>query len=378
MRVLFTSVPAVGHFFPIVSLALAFRAVGHDVMVALAEHSDKAAAAGLPVVDVAPGYDAVSVVRQVFVDDPEFAEAWNEDVEADIEPRAPMFAGINRPLVPGTMDLADRWRPDLVVYEQTTTVGPMVAARLGIPAVQRNIGPYTTNRAHHVAAALMGDLRERYGIGEVPGPVMTVETMPPSMLYTEPEGWFMGGASYNGGGVLGDRLPERPGRPRIAISMGGGFAIRYFGLGALEPVISAAAQVDAEFVLALGGADADTLGALPPNIRPIGWIPYGELFRTCSGVIHHGGSSTMLTALEANIPQLVVPDPADKAAPAVGRAVHRRGVGLMSSCDQVDAAMLERLLGDEKMATATAEVHEEIGSLPPPATIAARLADLVS
>jgi calicheamicinone 4-hydroxyamino-4,6-dideoxy-alpha-D-glucosyltransferase len=65
---------------------------------------------------------------------------WNVPATPDmtITPRAPMFAAINRPLVAGIVEVADRWRPDLLVYEQTATVGPMVA-RLGVPAVELTI-----------------------------------------------------------------------------------------------------------------------------------------------------------------------------------------------------------------------------------------------
>ena len=115
MKVLVTAVPAIGHFLPVVPLATAFRALGHEVLVALAEHAEVAARAGLPVVDVAPGYDSLAVTRQVLVvDDPEFLESvWNVTVTPDITiaPRAPMFAAINRPLVPGDRPAADPRRP---------------------------------------------------------------------------------------------------------------------------------------------------------------------------------------------------------------------------------------------------------------------------
>ncbi|MFD0534607.1 hypothetical protein ACFQY7_13370 [Actinomadura luteofluorescens] len=154
MRVLFISVPAASHVFTLVPLAWAFRSAGHEVLVALAERPEWATGAGLPVVDVAPGYDAVAIAQKVLEDDPEFAETWFRSVgpDRDISPRAPMFAGFNRPLVPGTMEVVDQWRPDLVVYEQTTTAGAMAAARLGVPAVQRNLGPFTTGRTHQLTA----------------------------------------------------------------------------------------------------------------------------------------------------------------------------------------------------------------------------------
>ncbi|MEV4005784.1 nucleotide disphospho-sugar-binding domain-containing protein [Actinomadura sp. NPDC049753] len=381
MRVLFISVPAAGHVFTLVPLAWAFRSAGHEVLVALAERPEWAAGAGLPVVDVAPGYSAVTIAQKVLEDDPGFAEAWFRSVgpDRDISPRAPMFAGFNRPLVAGTMEVVDQWRPDLVVYEQTTTVGAMAAARLGVPAVQRNLGPFTTGRTHQLTAGLLSDLCEEYGVPAIPRPAMILERLPPSMLHARPEGGFMGGHSYDGGGVLGGLWRQRPQRPRVVLSLGGGFSARFFGLGTLPPVIEAASKVDADFVLALGNVDTSALGTLPPNVRPAdGWVPFGELFRTCSAVVHHGGANTVMSAVEAGIPQMVALDPQDVASEAIGQDVSDRGIGLTAPAEEITATMLERLLEDETLRTATAEVHTEVAGLPSPAAVAAELAGLVA
>ncbi|WP_232075105.1 glycosyltransferase [Phytohabitans suffuscus] len=335
MRVLVTAVPAIGHFLPVVPLAVAFRAAGHEVLVALAQHADFAARAGLPVVDVAPDYDAVAVTSQVLKDDPAFLEnVWNVTVtpRMTIAPRAPMFAGINRPLVPATVELADQWRPDLVVYEQTATVGPMVAARLGIPAVQQNIAILASGDMHRATAALLGDLCDKYEIPPLPDPLMTVEALPPSMLSIPAEGPSLGGRPYNGGGVLGSELPRRPERPQVAVTLGSGFSAGFYGLGALEPVIAAAAEVDADFLIALGEAAAGRLGPLPPNVRSLDrWFPYSELFRTCAAAIHHGGGGSIMTSIDAGIPQMVVRGDGDPGALIMGDAVRDRGLGISTT-----------------------------------------------
>lgn len=380
MRVLLTSVPAVGHFFPLVPLAHAFRAAGHEVLVALAEHPEWAASAGLPVVDPAPGYEAVAIAMRTLEEDPAFRDEWFQQIgpDRDISPRARMFAGFNAPLVAGTLELAESWRPHLVVHEQTTSVGAMVAAKLGVPAVQRNIGPVVTNRTHQLTAELLGDLCEKYGIPPVPATAAIVELLPPSMLTAPAEGWFMGGAPYNGGGLLGHALPRKPDRPQVVLSMGGGFSAKFFGLGAMHPLLASAAEVDADFVLALGSADISGLGPLPPNVRPSGWIPFGELFRTCTAVVHHGGGSTALAAIDAGIPQLVALDPADVGSGPLAASVRERGVGLVAAPDDVTPAILERLIGDEALRTATLEVRTEIAGLPSPAAVATRLSDLAA
>lgn len=382
MRVLVTAVPAIGHFLPVVPLAHAFRAAGHEVLVALAEHGHVAAAAGLPVVDVAPGYDSVAVTSKVLHDDPAFlADVWNVTMTPGmtIAPRAPMFAAINRPLVPGTVELADRWRPDLVVYEQTATVGPMVAARLGIPAVQQNIAILSTGDAHPATAALLGDLCDQYEIPELPPPLMTLEALPPSMLSVPAEGWSLGGRPYNGGGVLGSELPRRPTRPQVAVTLGSGFSAEFYGLGALEPVIEAAAGVDADFLIALGLDVTERLGSVPPNVRSLDrWFPYTELFRTCAAVVHHGGGGSILTAIDAGTPQMVVRSDGDPGGKIMGDAVQDRGLGISTTPAEVGAEQLKRLLNDDTFTRAVAEVQAEVAALPTPATVAARLTDLMS
>ena len=54
MRVLFVVTPGVGHLFPMVPLAWALRAAGHEVLIATTGAGLVAANAGLAVTDVAP------------------------------------------------------------------------------------------------------------------------------------------------------------------------------------------------------------------------------------------------------------------------------------------------------------------------------------
>jgi len=377
MRVLFASVPAVGHLFPLVPFAWAFRAVGHEVLVASAEHTGRAADCGLQVVDVAPGYSALAVLQQLPQDHPELLESFgNQTLPVDPTPWAPVFAAINRPLVDRTMDLVDDWRPDLVVYEQVATYGLLAAARAGVPAIQRNLGVYTSGRMHQETAGHLADVCARYGISDLPTPAGVLEFMPPSMLPREPEGWF---TRYvpPGGGLLGDRLPERPDRPRIVVTMGTN-APRFYGLGTVAKVIAAASTVDAEFVVALGDVDPAPLGELPSNVRTVGWMPLAALLRTAVGVVHHGGGGTAMAAIDAGIPQLIVLDPMDGTQQTTGDAVRERGIGLTTTPDEIDATLLKQLLTDDAMRRASAEVRDEMAALPSPAQLVPRLAALAS
>lgn len=378
MRVLVTAVPAVGHILPVIPLAQAFRAAGHEVLMALAEHTEVGVAAGLPVVDVAPGYDSVEVTSAVLRDDPVFREqVWDVKLtsESTIEPRAPMFAAINGPLLAGTVQLAEQWRPDLVIYEQTASAGPLVAARFGVPAVQQNIASLATGDAHNATAALLRDECERYRIPlPLPKPLATIEVLPPSVLKVPTDGWFMGGLPYEGGGVLGTSLPSKPSRPQVAITLGGGFSHEFFGLDSLQAVIDAAAETELDYVLALGESSVDKLGSLPENVHPLGrWYPYTELFKSCSAVVHHGGGGTIRAAVGAGIAQLVVRMEADAAGVLMGDAVQDRGLGRSISPDEVTSAGLQELIDEPTFQRAAAEVQLEVADLPTPADIVARI-----
>ncbi|ONI76347.1 hypothetical protein ALI144C_37470 [Actinosynnema sp. ALI-1.44] len=389
MRVLFASIPALGHLLPIVSLAWAYRAAGHEVVIAVAEHTDKAVATGLPVVDVAPGYDTISVLEKALEDNPEIAERWADPLRDDPAEWAAMFAATNRPLMDRTMDLVRTWQPDLVVYEQMATFALMAAAAHGVPAVQRNLGIVRTGTMHQATADHLPDMCERYGVPRLPEPLATIEHVTPSMLpFDKPEGWFMREVPYNGGIVL-DRVPQRGERPCIAITMGtvkptfsaeaattesGEMLAGYWGLGPLDRLISEASKVDADFVLALGDVDPEPLGTLPPNVRPIGWTPLDSLLRTCSGVVHPGGGTTMI-AVDAGIPQLLVHPPTGQGNESTASAVLKRGIGLVTTEDTVQAEMLERLLTDAQLRQAATEVRAENASLPSPAATVTRISE---
>ena len=57
-------------------------------------------------------------------------------------------------------------------------------------------------------------------------------------------------------------------------------------------------------------------------------------------------------------------------------AVARRGLGLRSEPDQVDAELIDRLLTDPGLGRAASEVADEIATLPRPADLVPKIASL--
>ncbi|MHB8893539.1 MAG: nucleotide disphospho-sugar-binding domain-containing protein, partial [Candidatus Limnocylindrales bacterium] len=122
MRIAFATHPALGHLLPLVPLAQAARDAGHDVrVIGGASLVDATRDAGLPHVVSGPP-DLPSVFarvaeRQGLTGRRLAAATWKG-----------AFAGIlAEAMAAGTLELAETWRPDLVVHEDSEQ-GSWIAA----------------------------------------------------------------------------------------------------------------------------------------------------------------------------------------------------------------------------------------------------------
>jgi UDP:flavonoid glycosyltransferase YjiC (YdhE family) len=381
--VLFIGTPGVGHVFPMVPLAWAFRSAGHEVLVATGDLGLAVSDAGLPVADIAPRFEQpgfwVPIMRALAKDSPELAEQiaamrGGRRID-DLRSTALFLSKLSGFLAEGALELAHDWQPDLLVQSQGQGCGLVVAAKLGIPLLDHGVGLARTAGMHDLHRRHMAEVFDRYGVADLPQPRLTLDVAPPSLVARSggTEGWPLRYVPYNGGAVLPGWLAEPVGtRPRVAVTLGTVATLDGDGLAAVRRVTAAAAGMDAEFVLALGSADTAALGPLPPNVRPAGWLPLHTLLPSCAALIHHGGSGTTLSALDAGVPQLVLPAGADRHINAT--AVAERGAGVVAAPADLDAALIDRVLRDAAVRTAAAEVSAELRAMPTPAAVAGRRA----
>ncbi|MFG2992840.1 nucleotide disphospho-sugar-binding domain-containing protein [Streptomyces sp. NPDC048257] len=371
MRVLFVSYPAIGHVFPTVPLAWALRSAGHEVLFASAGDALEVANAGLHVADVSPGFQLESFLQSTAG---ELMARLRGPGGVDTKDGLTLFAHLNNHLADGIVRTADAFGPDLIVFEQIFVAGLIAAARLGVPAVQHNFGFARGTQLRELTVAMLTETMARHGVDQVPDRVPTIDIAPPSMAEPERDGWSMRPVPYNSGDVLPDWLLEQPKRRRVGVTLGTA-SVHINGLGPVQRLAAAASEVDAEFVLALGDVDTTALGELPANVRAVGWVPLTALLQTCDAAVHHGGAGTTLAALNAGVPQLVLPDGADRHINA--EAVRDRGAGLLGTADDLGAEVLGQLLSDEKMTAVAREVRREIGTMPSPVSLVPRLEELV-
>nr|BAJ05904.1 rhamnosyltransferase [Streptomyces sp. SANK 60405] len=389
MRVLFTTSPGLGHMFPVVSLAWALRAAGHEILLATAGRADghirAVVHAGLPVVEAlsterAGNAFAFGISAWLKQEGRSVAGRpdWSRHVGKELARNggslatvAPMYAPLSMAMSTEVVAVAEQWRPELIVHTPLEGAGQLAAAKLGVPAVEQPFGFTRNDGIAPVLRTAMDRAYRAHGVAGLPERRIALSITPPSMAGGVTPGWPMRYVPFNGGGLLADWLRTPPDRPRVALTLGSEVVQWHGELGPLAWVAQVAANVDAEFVLAVGDdVDPAQLGELPENVRPAGYVPLNQLLSTCSAVVHHGGSGSTMAALDAGIPQLILPQSADQFINA--DAVTGRGCGLTVE-GAVDADLMVRLLTDPEPAEAAAQVRAELHDMPTPAEVVPRL-----
>lgn len=370
MRVLFVSAPLLGHLLPMVPLAEAMRAAGHHVLLAAGGDALAVRRTGLPVEDIAPDFHFGRIAGRLMLRHPLLARAELAG-RGGTRVVGMLFGAVNGQLADGVLALAERWKPDLVVHEPLAVAGALAAARRGVPAVLLENSLFDGPELVRVTTERLPRGRRGAGADDLPPSAAVLTIAPPSVVGAR-AGWPCGGVPHGGLGELPDWLREPAARPRILVSRS---TIAGPGAGGLMPaVVAAAAPVDAEFVLVRPDRRVLRRGPLPDNVRTVDWIPINRALPSCAGVVHHGGAGSVLGALAAGVPQLVVPGPGDRRHNA--DLVAARGAGLAVAEREITAATLDRLVTDPGLATAAGEVRREMAAMPTPAELVPRLVAL--
>lgn len=376
MRVLVSTTAGSGHFGPLVPVAQACVAAGHDVVVAApASFASHVAAARLehrPFADVPP-----EVMGPVFgrLGSLSVEEA-NEVVVADVFGRLDAQAAL-----PGLVGIIDDWRPDVVLREPCE-LGSLAAAEsagVGHGTVSIGVSAMTDQVASHLAAPL-AELDALAGLSA--GSALSAMTSEPTLTSVPAvldEALFPGAPAgplhrfhdeslTAGRGALPDAWGD-PSYPLVYVSFGsvagaiGDFAAVYPG------TLSALADQPVRVLLTTGrGLDPADLGPVPANARVEQWWPQPDVMPHAAVVVGHGGFGTTMSALAAGVPQVVVPlfaldqrINADHVA-AVGAGVRLNGgPAALSSLPDAVTALLDR----PSYRQATRHVADEMAALTP-------------
>lgn len=360
MRILFTTLPLPGHFFPLVPLAWACRAMGHDVLVATSEDFvPEVLRSGLAATAIGPVTGSAGLV------------AGGDPAGLAKRRRANgnLFAGIAAAGLPGALSLVDSWRPDVVVSERAEAAGPIAAAAFAVPAAELHWGvaPLVEYRAA-ARERLAADLAA-LGLPALPEPAVAFNPWPPSLRPSYAVGQLrMRNVPYDGDSrVPGWVLRGRETR-RVCLTLG--TVLPRLGVDGvhetLVPIVERLAVLDVEVVIAVDDKIAARWPPLPAAVRHVGRLPLSHVLPACDVTIHHGGQGTALTALGAGSAQLVLPmldDQFDNAD-----AVVRSGAGLcLRPADLTPHAVAEHcleLLGRPRFTEAASALAAEVAAQP--------------
>ncbi|MCX4706612.1 glycosyltransferase [Streptomyces sp. NBC_01352] len=369
MRILFSAPGSAAHVFPMVPTAQGLRSAGHDVLFAGQAPVNVLRPTGFPLVEVGDGTTTAEIFARFSTNGPK------ELTQEEINRFAVIgFAEHSRSALGDLVRLAETWRPDVIVHATMQGTAPLVAALLGIPTVVHNFGvtaglPYVEG----MAAELADEYRAR---GVTGPPERTVLDVVPASLGGDGTGWRVRYVPFNGGGPVPADLVARGGRQRVVVTLGTALS-RTAGARYVDRLIEQAAMVDADFLLALGGADLAPLGELPPNVRPLSdWVPLAQLLAGCDAVVHHGGAGTMMAAAAVGIPQLFLPSGADHFTNAA--AAVAQGFALRTEPQVVDGDLLDTLLNDDSLRKAALAMRDEIAALASPADLVGDIEDLAT
>ncbi len=358
MRLLFAFAGGTGHFLPLVPIARAAAAAGHEV----------AFAAQRPMLArvEASGFRAHDAGGETLRSGPRRLPLVAPDPEHEARVLRETFAGrVARERAAAIGGLLDEVGADLVVCDELDFGAKVAAERHGVPLAVVLCSASAAFAAPGVVAEPLAELRSAFGLAPEPPEPLVFSPFPPSLR--EP------GAAH----AIRPAGPEpdAPAPPWLAglsgpvvhVTLGTVFNQESGDL--LERLLEGMAQLPVQVVATVGHElDPGALGPQPANVRVEQWVDQFLLLPRCAAVVCHGGSGSIVGALAHGLPAALVPLGADQLL----NAARCEEIGVARVLDPVSvrpeeaAAAVAALLGDGPHRRSAERVRDEIAALPGP------------
>ncbi|CDO85863.1 UDP-glucuronosyltransferase [Mycobacterium triplex] len=373
MRILFSCVPGYGHLIPLLPLARAFRARGHQVAI-MVSRAEVSVVSDEDLQVLVAGADTPSVIAEVM-------RRTGEDVRGECSREAVIEAFTSARIdmsVDDSLAVAKAWGPDLVVHDLMDYVGAFLAAACDVERVCHTFGADVSAdfvRAAELRAA--ADYRAR-GV-RWRRARWVVDICPPDLQvdgWQEPPGWVpMRPEAYRSPSAPQSKTPTPLARkPGILVTFG-----TMFGDPAvLDPILRALSEHDFSLRVTLGRnqSRADfTVDRKCVSFEE--FMPYRELLEGVDAVVAHGGAGSNLGALTHGIPLVLAPQGADQRGQA--ERVAASGAGICIPRDEFSphriAQAANEILRNPGYRAAARRIAGQIGDMPAPDDVAALLAN---
>jgi UDP:flavonoid glycosyltransferase YjiC (YdhE family) len=366
MRVLFTSLPATGHFNSVLPLAEATADAGHEVAICCANpFAEATTRAGF---EHLPG--GADVFSSFFADapPPTDPDRWRFAQRIAFATRAV------EAMLPDLERQVAQWDPDLIVRETGEFAGCLVAERAGIPHASVATGSWSAlDSMRLVVADVLDGWRTRLGLAPDPSAQMVFRYL--NLGFT-PQRWdgadvhpptahFIRYANPRA------RAEPRPpwldaprDRPLVLASLG---TVHHAEVGLFEAILEAVAGEPIEVVAAIGrDQDPARFGHPPDNVRIEHYVPQLAVLEEATAFITHGGFNSAKEALSLGIPLVVIPIGGDQ--PYTAERVEALGLGLRVGRDErtpeVIRGRLRAVLADPSYGTRARAFAADVAALP--------------
>jgi UDP:flavonoid glycosyltransferase YjiC (YdhE family) len=372
MRVLFSFAGGNGHFLPLVPLARAVTAAGHDV-----------AFAGQPAMTAAveaAGFTAFATGGETLRSAPVRTPLLAFDAAREDRAVRDGFAGrVARDRAAALLDLCGRWRPDLLVCDEMD-FGAMVAAeRLGLPHASVLVIAAGALVRPDLVAAPLDALRAEHGLAPDPELAMlrrhlVLSPVPPSFrdaAHPLPATARLIRPSV--GEAAAEEVPAwlaalPTDRPVVYATLGTVFHLEAGDL--LERMVAGLRDLPVILVVTTGREiDPAAFGPQPAHVRIERYVPQSQLLPRCSLMVSQAGSGGVIGALAHGVPMVLLPIGADQPANAERCAA----LGVARVLDPVGCSpemmreAARAVLADPACRSATARMAREIAAMPDPA-----------
>jgi UDP:flavonoid glycosyltransferase YjiC (YdhE family) len=378
VRVLFSTTAGAGHFGPMIPIARACAAAGHEVSVAApTSFADKVLSLGLrhlPFADVAA--DRLGAVFGRIAQLPR--EEANRVVVTEVFGRLDAQAAL-----PGLMEMVAQLRPDIVVRDPCEFGALVAAEHAGIPQVQVAISldefilavTDWLDEPLRELESLAGVERTRGAelmrssatLTSVPAALDARSDLAPKSGRDARRFWRFRTPRHAEGPALPASWGD-PECPLVYVSFGsvagslGQFAALY------PAVLEALADQPIRVLMTTGaGVDSTALSPAPDNAWVTAWWPQASVMAEASVVIGHGGFGTTMTAVAAGVPQVVLPlFSFDQFLNAERLQAVGAGIQLLGGLAAVDdlPAALRTLLTEAPFADVAGTIAAEMATLP--------------
>ena len=396
MHVLFTTQPATSHLRPLVPLARALREAGHEVAFACAEPFRPAVEAS-GFASFPAGLDWLVADAERYFPQLRQARAVDTGSAPAFSVLKDVFAGATAELmVPDLLAIARSWQPDAIVRDPLEFGACVAAERLGLPHAvgweERFLAPPAWR---HLVGEPLDALREAHGLPPDPELAMlyrhagfawvppryvgAIETelvakgalgtpVAPFGSHIAPTLHFLRPTAFDqlGDEALPDWVERLPDQPTVYASLGVVWNQRP---QLVRAIVEGLRDEPLNLIVAVGrDHDPAELGPQPPNVRVERLVPQMLMAPHCDLELTAGDFDTVVGALAAGLPLVVIPLGSDQAVNA--RRCAALGVAEVIEPDNctpqaIRAATLQ-VLQSPRYRLAARRLREEMEALPGP------------